>query len=63
MCTVKLEEPHSNTNVNVRRLESEKVRPTVDPRTETSFVVNIEVVGKFKKTHIYTINLQEGLQT
>lgn len=35
------------------------------PQTEnTSFVVNLGVVGEFKKTHIYTTNLQEErLQT
>lgn len=35
------------------------------PQTEnSSFVVNLEAVVGFKKTHIYTINLQEeGLQT
>lgn len=43
---------------------NQKVRPTVDPQAEnTSFAVNnVEVVGEFKKTHIYTVNLQ-GLQT
>lgn len=55
MCTVKLKKPYSNFNFNVRRLDSEKVRPTMGPQTEnTSFVVNnLEVVGKVKDAYLH----------